>query len=405
MRTVSSLGAHCLAAVTAVTFQNTSGYAGTEPLRPKSVRRQIESVLEDFEIGAVKVGMVYNSGIISSVARCLAGVEAPIVADPVMASTTGGTLLKKGAVAKYAKKILPLAHVATPNMAEAESLSGVGRGAGARAVASAIAGMGARNVVITGVRRGRRVRDYLLESDSWSSMSSPALDFEVHGSGCAFASSMAVFLAGGDGVRKSLVRARRHARAAMEGASGAGRGLPAASADKLRARLAEAVAQFVAMPGAESLIPECRTNFVFAKKGARSSADVLAVDGRITRTLLGPSAGRLAYGASEHVSAALLEVSREFPLVRSAANIRYDGGVAARMGEAGLSAALYDRSREPADTKARGSSVRWGVRAALRGARGPPDAICHGGDAGKEPMAVVFGEDPESVLGKLRRCL
>lgn len=403
VRTVSSLGLHCLTAVTAVTFQNTSGYAGAEPLRPKWVRRQIESALSDFEIGAVKIGMVYSSGVISAVAKSLSGVRAPVVADPVVRSSTGGALIKKGASAKYAKKILPLARVATPNLAEAEHFAGVDSSAdGVRAAAAAIAEMGARSVVVTGVRRGRRVTDYLLDGGRWSSFGSPALEAEAHGSGCAFSASMAAFLAGGDGLRESLLKARRHARAALAGAARAGRGMPTVSSDPLRAQLAAAVGQFCS-PQMGELIPECRTNFAFAKEGARSRADVLAVDGRITQTSRGPSAGRLAYGASGHVCAALLEAARRFPQIRSAANIRFDAQIAARMEAAGLSALYYDRSAEPEGSKKSGSSVRWGVRSALEGASAPPDAVCHSGDMGKEPMAVVFGEDPASVVAKLRR--
>lgn len=404
VRTVSSLGAHCLTAVTAVTFQNTSGYAGTAPLRPATVRRQIESVLEDFEVGAVKVGMVYNSKIISAVAGALSDIKAPIVADPVMRSTTGGTLLKKGAVAKYAKKILPLSHVVTPNLAEAEALSGLN--SGARAIASAITGMGARNVAITGVRRDDLVTDYVLAGGKWSSSSSPALDIEAHGSGCAFAAALAVFLARGSGLRGAIERARRHARRVISGAAPVGRGLPSASAaDDLHARLREAVDQFSAAPGSDNLIPECSTNFVFAREDARSHSDILAVDGRIARTMSGPSAGRLRYGASKHVASALLEVRRAFPQVRSAANIAFDAALLKRMSAAGMSVRSYDRSKEPPEVRERGSSVRWGTRAALEGAREPPDAVSHAGGEGKEPMIVVFGEDPGAVLEKIKRAL
>lgn len=403
VRTVSSLGAHCLAAVTAVTFQNTSGYAGTEPVRPRAVRRQIESVLDDFEVGAVKVGMVYNSKTISAVARALGGVKAPVVADPVMRSTTGGTLLKKKAVAKYCEKLLPLAHTATPNLEEARALCGAGQGAGPRALASAIAASGARNVVITGVRRGSLVTDYVLGDGRWSSSSSPALEAEVHGSGCAFAAAIAVFLAGGDGLRRAVERARAHARRAISGAERPGAGMPAVSgADEARRRLSEAVWQFSTMPGWGRLVPECSTNFVFARKDARSPADVLAVDGRIRRAAGGPSAGHLRYGASKHVASALLEVRRAFPQVRSAANIAHDPGALERMARAGLCVLSYDRSKEPPGVRERGSSVRWGTRAALQGADRPPDAICHAGGPGKEPMTVVFGEDPQAVIEKIR---
>lgn len=400
VRTVSSLGAHCLTAVTAVTVQNTSGYEGTEPVRPRVVRRQIESVLGDFEVGAVKVGMVYSSRIISAVARALSGTDAPIVADPVARSTTGGVLLKKGAIRAYAETLLPMARVATPNMAEAEALSGC-RGAGPRAAAEALARMGARAVVVTGVRRGRLVTDYVLDGGRWGSSSSPALDAEVHGSGCAFAASLAVFLAGGDGLQRAVARARRHARRAMLDSVRAGAGLPTASAGDAHRLLAEAVRGFCEAPGSARLIPECSTNFVLARDGARSHGDILAVDGRITRTLGGPSAGQLRYGASKHVASALLEARRAFPALRSAANVACDTALLERMRSAGLSVLSYDRSKEPAAVRERGSSVRWGVREALRGARRPPDAVFHAGGQGKEPMVIVFGSDPGDVLAKL----
>ena len=401
VRTVSSLGAHCLTAVTAITFQNTSGYAGTVSLRPATVRRQIESVLDDFDVGAVKLGMVYNSKTISAVAEALSDIKAPIVADPVIRSTTGGTLLKKGAVAKYAKKLFPLAHVITPNLAEAKALSGMD--SGERAIASTMARMGARNVVITGVRRDKLVSDYMLSDNKWSSFSSAALDIEVHGSGCAFAAALAVFLARGNSLRGAIERARRHARRVISGAAQVGKGMSSVSAlDDLYARLHEAIEQFCEEPGSNNLIPECNTNFVFARESARSHGDILAVDGRITRTLSGPSAGQLRYGASKHVASALLEVRRTFSQVRSAANIAFDEGWLEQMSAAGLSVRSYDRSKEPIEVRERGSSVRWGTRAALEGAQGPPDAISHAGGEGKEPMIVVFGENPKAVLEKIK---
>ena len=409
IRTSQQLGAYCLTAVTAVTSQNTSEYSATAPVPPETVRDQIGSVVSDFHIDVIKIGMVYDSETISAVCDALGSADAPIVVDPVMMSTTGGTLLKKEALQPYREGIVPLASAITPNVAEAEAVSGMGSAGGrnVEGIAGRILEMGAKGVVVTGIDGGEMISDYVRTGSEGHRISSRKTGGENHGGGCVFSTALAVRMAAGDGIVEAAAYAGRFAKRSIEGAQRIGAGVRIAGPapqNGIRGELAAGISEFTGVKNVQDLIPECQTNFVYSAEGPRSVMDIAGLAGRIVRAGDGVVvAGELAFGGSRHVAAAVLAVNKRFPGIRSGINIRYDAGIISRMRAGGMRVASYDRGTEPKEVRDKeNSSVAWGTAAAVAGAAEAPDVIFHEGGIGKEPMILVFGETPQRVVDKIR---
>src|SRR3972149_9921509 len=123
VKTFDSLNAHGLTVITAITGQNTSSFGMIESVSKKILKNQLDSVISDFKIDGIKIGMVYNSEIIKTIYRELKNTKIPIVVDPIIKSTIGGLLIEKIAINDFKKFLIPLATVITPNKFEAEYLS------------------------------------------------------------------------------------------------------------------------------------------------------------------------------------------------------------------------------------------------------------------------------------------
>jgi len=115
IKTFSNHDAYGFTIVTAITSQNTKNVTSIEPVSAKSLMAQLDSILSDFHIDAIKIGMVYNSQIIKVIHSKLRNIKVPIVVDPIIKTTTVTILLKKSALNDYKKMIIPLAYVITPN--------------------------------------------------------------------------------------------------------------------------------------------------------------------------------------------------------------------------------------------------------------------------------------------------
>lgn len=415
IKTFGAHGNYGVTIVTAVTSQNTSAFLCAEPVSAKILRSQLDAVLSDFEIDGIKVGMVYTLEIVRVLAErlCRLRPRVPIVVDPVVRSTTGGVLLEDSALLDYSRLIVPLADVLTPNMYEARILASVGGlDAGTpRAAALQLQKMGAASVVITGITERGAVKDVVVEGDKRPYVvAGPSISGTTHGGGCTFSAALLCTLAGGAGLSESVRAARKFVTQYLRRPQKVAKGIKIAGVvagglhDKLYADLAGAIDAFTRINGIHRSIPECQTNFVYSGPRPVVTRDVLGVLGRITRAgrrvLV---AGDLQYGGSKHVATALIAVSKRFPSIRSAVNIRHSDSVISALTDAGLTIYSYDRSKESQQTKSVGSTIEWGVSVAIKDAGGlAPDAIFHRGDYGKEPMIILFGASPDDVLSKVR---
>ena len=207
LKVFQSLGVWGLSVITAVTAQNTREVRGVRVLDPAIIALQVETISGEFGIAAIKTGMLADSATIRAVERVLPeGV--PLVVDPVMVSTSRHALMESGACADLASLLLPRATIVTPNIPEAEALSGAGpirtiedaRGAGMR-----ILDLGPEYVLVKGGHLpGQEAADLLLSSGGEWLIATPRLPITVHGAGCCYSAAICAHLARGYTVREAF---------------------------------------------------------------------------------------------------------------------------------------------------------------------------------------------------------
>jgi len=230
IKTISALGAYAATAITAVTVQNTQGVTGIHVVPPRIVTGQITAVMEDIGADCIKIGMLGNGEIIHAVAdaldACAPGV--PLVLDPVMVAKGGAHLLEEAAVDALKTRLLPRSTVLTPNIPEAEALTGSAiRDLDDMArLGETLRGMGPRTVYMKGGHmEGPDVMDVLVGEDEETVFQSPRIDTpHTHGTGCTLASAIAAGIAQGMDLIDAAARAHDYVRAAIEAAPGLGRG-------------------------------------------------------------------------------------------------------------------------------------------------------------------------------------
>jgi hydroxymethylpyrimidine/phosphomethylpyrimidine kinase len=208
LKTMLALGVHGMTVVCAVTAQNSLGVQGYWELPPEAVRAQMDSVLDDIGAQAIKTGMLASARIVVTVSRRLSTVSAPVVVDPVAASKHGDSLLSSDAVETLKTELLPLATVVTPNLYEAELLTGqsITNEAQMRAAADQIAALGPRWVLVKGGHLAGYPVD-LLRAPDGHVIRYPGRRIEsrhTHGTGCTLASAIASYLAMGADVPRAV---------------------------------------------------------------------------------------------------------------------------------------------------------------------------------------------------------
>lgn len=225
LKTFAALGVYGASAITALTAQNTTGVRDIHAVPAEFVVTQVEAVLDDLAVSAVKTGMLATAEIIEAVAGLAAAARLPrLVVDPVMVSSTGDRLLEARAERLYLQTLLPQALVVTPNVREAEVLldSPIRTLADQREAARALGALGPAVVVVKG---GHAVSDSAVEAVDvvWDGQSIEELrgprvpTANNHGSGCTFASAIASGLARGAQVRDALAEAKAYVSRAVRG--------------------------------------------------------------------------------------------------------------------------------------------------------------------------------------------
>jgi hydroxymethylpyrimidine/phosphomethylpyrimidine kinase len=221
LKTMLALGVHGMSVITAVTAQNSLGVQGTWELPVEAVRAQFRSVVDDIGVQAVKTGMLASPELVAAVAELLAGVDAPVVVDPVGVSKHGDALLAQEAVETVRTLLLPCATVATPNLDEVAQLTGVvvEDESGMRRAADAILSYGPRWALIKGghLAAGAQALDLLTDGSQEVWLRADRCDNRhTHGTGCTLASAVAARLAHGDDVTEAVHAAKHYVTGAIE---------------------------------------------------------------------------------------------------------------------------------------------------------------------------------------------
>ena len=229
LKTVTALGGYAATAVTAITVQNTLGVTGVLPVPADMVAAQARAVLEDIGADALKTGMLGDIAMVETVAAILdsaAGI--PAVVDPVMTAKGGAALLATDAMDAVRRLMVPRARLLTPNVPEAEALTGLGitNLDDQRRAGEALLALGARAVLMKGGHlHGERVTDLLLTPQGETLFESARLETRhTHGTGCTLASACAAGLAQGLTLEAAVARAWAYVQEAIARAPGLGRG-------------------------------------------------------------------------------------------------------------------------------------------------------------------------------------
>jgi hydroxymethylpyrimidine/phosphomethylpyrimidine kinase len=230
IKTVSALGGYAMTAITALTAQNTLGVQGVFAIDPAFIRQQIEVVLDDLGADALKTGMLHNAAVIKTVAACLRERAAglPVVVDPVMVAQSGASLLDAAAADTLKHELLPLADLLTPNVPEAEVLTGrrIENLEDMRVAAASLLRQGPKAVLVKGGHlSGEILTDLLATPEGSEVLSGPRIHTRhAHGTGCTLASAIATGLGQGLPLSAAVHRARAYLQEALRSAPGLGRG-------------------------------------------------------------------------------------------------------------------------------------------------------------------------------------
>jgi len=228
LKTMLALGVHGMSVVVAVTAQNSVGVQGAWDLPVEAVLAQLDSVLSDIGVDAVKTGMLSSPELVEAVAGRLAGVAAPLVVDPVGVSKHGDPLLRPEAVEVLRTHLVPLATLVTPNLPEVEQLTGVRVESerDLRRGADAVLALGPRWVLIKGGHLPGEAVDLLTDGSQEHLLRAPRLDNRhTHGTGCTLASAVASRLALGDHLPAAVAAAKDYVTGAISAGFGLGAGI------------------------------------------------------------------------------------------------------------------------------------------------------------------------------------
>ncbi len=216
-----------LSAITAITIQNTQGISQIYPVTSEHLLQQIEFLLEDTEVNAIKSGILWRKGHIEAVTQILRKYRIEYyILDPIIKSSSGYTILDDIDIDLLKKELLPLSLIVTPNLMEAESLSGrrVKDLEEMRDAAKAIYYMGARHVLIKGGHLKGTPVDLLYDGQSFEIFKGERIDKHLHGTGCVYSAAIAANIAKGIIVAEAIGTAKRFVEKAIKNAEPLGKG-------------------------------------------------------------------------------------------------------------------------------------------------------------------------------------
>ncbi len=415
LKVTTLMGAYGLTVVTALTIQNSQGVQAVHPVTPEVMAAQLDAVLSDFPLDAIKVGMLATIDIVRLVAARIKTLDTvPLVLDPVLAAGGGFPLLDEAGIAALKEELFPLTYLLTPNAPEAAHLTGVEiqTPADLAEAARRLQALGPRWVLAKGGHLPGDPVDVLTDGKNTYHLPGSRLTApHNHGSGCLLASACATGLAQGLSLPETVNQARVLTAQALKYGLPLGHGTgpvnPYApfARDLARSQVLENLQTAAARLEAEDLsplIPEVMTNLAYATPYPEGPQDVAAFPGRIVKSpkgLLIPAPP--AFGASRHIAAIILTAMITHPDLRCAMNVKFFEGIEDLAPLLHLKVVGFDRSQEPPEVKAReGSTLAWGVASVLKAGAPPPDLIYDRGDWGKEPMIRILGPNPMSVTEK-----
>ncbi|RQD89549.1 bifunctional hydroxymethylpyrimidine kinase/phosphomethylpyrimidine kinase [Methanosalsum natronophilum] len=408
LKTFSALDVHGTCAITSVTSQNTTGVIDSFDLPPDVVSSQIKVVCDDMHPSWAKTGMLPTSEIIEFVAKCAKRYGFGLVVDPVMSAEAGGSLMRMEALSTLIDKLLPICDVITPNVQEAQAISGISINTVDDAIKAAriIGKKGPRYVIVTGGHLEGSDLIYETSTKDTHVVPGELLQGGTHGSGCTYSSALISYLAKEYSLVEAATLSKEFVERAIFNSSDVGKGV--APVDQsyyildnskryyVLKKMNLALSRLLKNPSFVNLIPEVGSNLAMGKENAYDLSDIAAVEGRIVKMNNIPKAvGCIGFGKSSHVGRIILTSMSFDPTKTSCLNIKYSRKILKVCNEMNLNISSFDRSLEPDNV----STMDWGVSEAIKAFDGVvPDIIYDEGGMGKEPMIRIIGKDAVAVV-------
>jgi hydroxymethylpyrimidine kinase/phosphomethylpyrimidine kinase/thiamine-phosphate diphosphorylase len=227
LKAITLLGSFGASAITVLTAQNTLGVHGLSPASASFIAKQAEAVITDIGVDTIKTGMLYNAEIVGTVTELIQKHNLLAVVDPVMIAKGGAALLKQEAIEAVRSQLLPNTYLLTPNIPEAEALTGqsIKTLEAMEEAAKSLQAMGARHVLLKGGHREEDAIDVLLAGSSVQRLSAERIDtVNTHGTGCSYSAALATFLAQGQPLVKAAASAKLFINEAIRHAAPLGGG-------------------------------------------------------------------------------------------------------------------------------------------------------------------------------------
>jgi hydroxymethylpyrimidine/phosphomethylpyrimidine kinase len=407
IKAMSVVGVHATSVITAVTAQNTQGVDGIFPMPEEFIQAQLEAVLKDCDIKAVKTGMLYSSDIVETVADILEDHDVPLIVDPVMISGTGCSLCEDDFVRSLKRKLLPICELVTPNRYEAEVLAGMKiRDEDDITLACELIGKQGSSVLLKGGHmKGPKVVDYLYLSSEFNKLEYPRLQKAGHGSGCCLSAFITANMAKGLDIVNAVMKSRDLIQESIATQYAIGHGDVVVNpmvkmkgeSDKFGVLDAlDNAANKIVDIVPDEFVPKSGMNIAYALKDAAGPEEMAAIDKRMTvhNGILRKN-GQAKFGAAEHLSYVLMELMKHDPGCRCIMSLAYRNDIMDVMEEVGMTAVTVEMAKD---------KIAEATAKAIEKANGIPDAIVD--KAGrKERIIRITAKDPEEMLSKLENIL
>ena len=407
VKAMAVLGVHAASVITAITAQNTRGVSGILPVSEEFVKSQLEAVLRDCDVRAVKTGMLYSADIAETVVDILEDHDMPLVVDPVMVSGTGYDLAQADLVNVLKKDLIPICELVTPNKHEAEVLSGMRiQNKDDLMFACEVIGKTGSSVYIKGGHFNTpTVVDYLYLSSEFTKFEYPRLKKSGHGSGCVLSSFITASMAKGIDIMNSVVKSRELIQESIATQYQIGKGdlvvnpMVKMKGESDRSAVLEALDSATSrildiVP--DELVPKSGMNIAMAMKDAAGPEEIAAVDrGMAVHNGILRKNGQIKFGAAENLSYVLLTVMKHDPSARCIMSIAYSPDTMFVMQDIGLNVVVAEMNRE---------RLSEFTEKAISKTKRTPDAIVD--KAGrKERIIRLLAKDTKDMLSKLEQLL
>lgn len=407
VKAMSVVGVHAASVITAVTAQNTCGVDGILPIPEEFIKAQLEAVLKDCDIKAVKTGMLYSAEIVGTVADILEDHEMPLIVDPVMVSGTGSSLSDDGYASALKKKLLPMCELVTPNKHEAEVLAKMKiKTRDDLMLACELIGKQGSSVLMKGGHFNTpTVVDYLYLSSEFTKMEYPRLRKAGHGSGCVLSSFITANMAKGLDIVNAVLKSRELIQESISSQYAIGKGDVVVNTmvklkgdtDKFQVLDAlDAAAAKIVDTVPDELVPKGGMNIAMALKDAAGPEEIAAIDKRmVVHNGILRKNGPAKFGTAEGLSYILLTVMKHSPDTRCIMSIAYGDDIMDVMEEVGMTSVTAEMGKD---------KFSEATEKALRKCKGIPDAIVDKGPK-KDRVIRILAKDTEDMLAKLEEIL